>query len=154
MGKTKTAAGLLLYRRRDRLLEVFLIHPGGPLFAARDAGCWSIPKGEYDAAEAPLDAAKREFEEETGFRVDGEFTPLTPVQQRGGKLVSAWAIEGDCDPAALRSNTFTIEWPPGSGRRREFPEVDRGQWFRMPEAREKIKDAQTPLLAELERLLS
>jgi predicted NUDIX family NTP pyrophosphohydrolase len=153
VARSNRSAGLLLYRRREGRLEVFLIHPGGPLFAKKDAGFWSIPKGEYEEDEPPLEAARREFEEETGFRPEGEFLPLAPIRQKSGKLVTAWAVEGDADPAALHSNTFLLEWPPGSGARREFPEVDRGDWFSLPAAREKINPAQIPLLDELERQL-
>jgi predicted NUDIX family NTP pyrophosphohydrolase len=153
VARSNRSAGLLLYRRREGRLEVFLIHPGGPLFAKKDAGFWSIPKGEYEEDEPPLEAARREFEEETGFRPEGECLPLAPIRQKSGKLVTAWAVEGDADPAALHSNTFLLEWPPGSGARREFPEVDRGDWFSLPAAREKINPAQIPLLDELERQL-
>ena len=151
MARSNRSAGLLLYRRREGRLEVFLIHPGGPLFVKKDAGFWSIPKGEYESDEPPLEAARREFEEETGFRAEGQFLLLTPIRQKSGKLVTAWAVEGDADPAALRSNTFQLEWPPGSGVRREYPEVDRGDWFALPAARGKINAAQIPLLDELER---
>lgn len=146
------SAGILPYRRRGGALEVFLVHPGGPFWAKRDAGAWSIPKGEPDAGEAPLAAAQREFAEETGLRVAGAPQPLAPVRQPGGKVVHAWAVEQDCDPAALRSNTFTMEWPPRSGRRQTFPEVDRAAWFDLPEARRRIHKGQRPLLDELERL--
>ena len=123
----KNSAGLLLYRFRDGNLEVFLVHPGGPFWAKKDLGVWSIPKGEIDEGEEPLGAARREFEEETGFSPEGTFRELTPVRQRSGKIVHAWAVEGDCDPTALRSNTFTLEWPPRSGRMQEIPEVDRAR---------------------------
>ncbi|MBI1788941.1 MAG: NUDIX domain-containing protein [Acidobacteria bacterium] len=152
MAAGKQSAGLLLYRRREGRLEVFLVHPGGPLFARKDAGFWSIPKGEYEDSEDPLQAALREFREETGFPVEGELHPLTPVVQKSGKRVAAWAVQGDCDPAQMRSNTFSMEWPPRSGRQREFPEVDRGEWFRLPAAREKINAAQAAWLEELLRL--
>ncbi len=154
MARSNRSAGLLLYRRPEGRLEVFLIHPGGPLFAKKDAGFWSIPKGEYELDEPPLEAARREFEEETGFRAEGEFLPLAPIRQKSGKLVTAWAVEGDADPAVLNSNTFRLEWPPGSGVLREYPEVDRGAWFSLPEARQKINAAQIPLLDELERSLA
>jgi len=117
----KQSAGLLMYRRRDGRMEVFLVHPGGPFWAKKDAAAWSIPKGEFAADEDPLAAAQREFAEETGLTPSGPFTALTPIKQTGGKIVQAWAVEGDCDPAAVRSNTFTMEWPPRSGRRQEFP---------------------------------
>ncbi len=132
---------------------MFLVHPGGPFWARKDAGAWSIPKGEYLPDEDPLTAARREFEEETGFAVDGAFAALEPVRQAGGKTVIAWAVEGDCDPAALRSNTFTVEWPPRSGRHAEFPEVDRASWFTIPLALEKINQGQRPLLMQLSRVV-
>ena len=144
----KTSAGILLYRFRDEL-EVFLVHPGGPFWAKKDLGAWSLPKGEVGEGEDPLTAAIREFTEETGFRVDGEFRELRPVQQKGGKTVFAWAVEGDCDPAELRSNTFSMEWPPKSGRQQEFAEVDRGAWFTVAEARKRILAGQVGLLEEL-----
>jgi predicted NUDIX family NTP pyrophosphohydrolase len=153
VARSNRSAGLLLYRRREGRLEVFLIHPGGPLFARKDEGFWSIPKGEYQPDEPPLEAARREFEEETGFRVEGAYLPLTPVRLKSGKLVTAWAVEGDVDAAALRSNLFRMEWPPGSGSTREFPEADRGAWFPLDQARAKIGPAQVALLDELERLV-
>jgi predicted NUDIX family NTP pyrophosphohydrolase len=146
----KVSAGLLMYRVRGGALEVLLVHPGGPFFARKDEGAWSIPKGQLDGEEAPLDAARREFEEETGLAPAGPFRPLTPVTQTSGKVVHAWAFAGDCDPSAVRSNTVTIEWPPGSGRRREFPEIDRAAFFGMKEARRKINPRQRPFLEELE----
>jgi predicted NUDIX family NTP pyrophosphohydrolase len=150
---TKHSAGLLLYRIREGTLEVFLAHPGGPFWAKKDLGVWSIPKGEIDEGEEPLGAARREFEEETGFRPEGIFRELTPVRQRSGKIVHAWAVEGDCDPTALRSNTFTLEWPPRSGRMQEIPEMDRGGWFAVDLAKEKILEGQRGLLDELRRLI-
>ena len=147
----KRSAGLILYRRRNRDIEVFLVHPGGPFWAKKDLASWSIPKGEYTESEDPLAAAKREFHEETGFSVDGTFTPLGELKQSSGKIVSAWAIEGDCDPAQLRSNTFQLEWPPRSGKHIEVPEVDRGAWFSIAEARTKLFTGQ---LAFLDRLLA
>jgi predicted NUDIX family NTP pyrophosphohydrolase len=147
----KISAGLLLYRFRDGRLQVLLVHPGGPFFRNKDLGAWSIPKGEPDEGEPLLDAAKREFREETGFMVDGEYLELTAVKQKAGKVVHAWALEGDCDPAALRSNTFPLEWPPRSGKRVEFPEVDRAEFFELETAREKINPAQSALLEELQR---
>ncbi|HZB90371.1 MAG TPA: NUDIX domain-containing protein [Stellaceae bacterium] len=149
----KTSAGLLLYRRRGAALEVLLVHPGGPFWAKKDDGAWSIPKGEAAAGEDLLALARREFAEETGFPVDGTFRPLAPVRQAGGKIVHAWAVEGDLDPAAIRSNRFTLEWPPRSGRREEFPEIDRGAWFTLDEARRKINQGQAPLLDGLVALL-
>ena len=146
----KTSAGILMYRRtRDSSIEVFLIHPGGPFWARKDLGAWSIPKGEYGEDEDPLDAARREFREETGFDADGEFIPLEPVKQKGGKVVSAWAVEGSIDPAAIKSSTFSIEWPPKSGRQAEFPEVDRAEWFSPDEARLKLNPAQAAFVDSL-----
>jgi predicted NUDIX family NTP pyrophosphohydrolase len=139
----------VMYRRRDTDLEVFLVHPGGPLWKKKDLGAWSIPKGLYDEHEEALDAAKREFQEETGFRPAGEFLELGELRQPGGKIVTAWAFEGDCDPAALVSNTFSMEWPPRSGRRIVAPEVDRGAWFTIPEAAKRILPGQQPFLGRL-----
>lgn len=144
----KTSAGLLLYRRRAEL-EVFLVHPGGPFWAKKDAGAWSLPKGEFAEAEDPLQAAKREFTEETGFAIDGEFRRLEPVKQSGGKIVHAWAIEADCDVSKVRSNLFSIEWPPKSGRMQQFPEVDRAGWFNLAEARKRINKSQQGLIDQL-----
>ena len=146
----KHAAGILMYRRRDSRLEVFLVHPGGPYWAKKDVGAWSIPKGEFDQDEDPLDAAKREFQEETGFVAAGNFIELTPVKQPGGKFVYAWAVEGDCEAQSIKSNTFSLEWPPRSGRREEFPEVDRAQWFTLELAKEKILKGQLGLLEDLQ----
>lgn len=153
-GMSRISAGLLLYRRRDGALEVFLVHPGGPFWARKDAGAWSIPKGEIDPTEEPLAAARREFREETGLPAEGHFRPLAPITQAGGKVVQAWAVEGDLDPAALQSNTFDIEWPPRSGRRQSFPEVDRAAWFPLEVARQKINPAQVALLDELAATLA
>jgi predicted NUDIX family NTP pyrophosphohydrolase len=150
----KTSAGLLLYRWREGRLEVFLVHPGGPFWARKDQGAWSIPKGEFTAGEDPLLAARREVEEETGLVPDGAFVALSPLRQAGGKIVHAFALEGDCDPTAIRSNSFTIEWPPRSGQRREFPEVDRAAWFALAEAKRKILKSQLGLLEQLVELLS
>lgn len=149
----KQSAGLLLYRVREGTLEVFLVHPGGPFWAKKDLGAWSIPKGEIAEGEDPLEAARREFEEETGFRPGGMFRELAPVRQRSGKIVRAWAVEGDCDSTAIRSNTFSMEWPPRSGRQQEFPEVDRAGWFGIPEANEKILEGQRALMAQMELIL-
>lgn len=149
----KISAGLLHYRQQGEL-EVFLVHPGGPFWAKKDAGAWSIPKGELHEGEDPLDAAKREFTEETGFTVEGTFEPLQPVRQAGGKVVQAWAVEGDCDAAAIRSNNVTIEWPPRSGRMREFPEVDRAAWFAVEEARVRINAAQSDFLDQLVTMIA
>ena len=145
------SAGILLYRRRAGELEVFLVHPGGPFWAKKDLGAWSIPKGELEETEDPLAAAIREFTEETGFAVDGDFIALTPLRQKSGKTVLAWAVEGDCDPAKLQSNMFSMEWPPKSGKQREFPEVDRAEWCTIDDARTKILAGQAPFLDELLR---
>ena len=158
MPKARRSAGILLYRRRAGALEVFLVHPGGPFWTKRDEGAWSIPKGEFREDEDPLDAALREFEEETGTaladRPRTDFTALPPVRQGGGKTVYAWAAEGDLDAGTVRSNLFTMEWPPRSGVLREYPEVDRAAWYAMDAARVKLLAAQLPLLAALEALLS
>ncbi len=151
---SKKSAGLLLYRRRNSTLEVFLVHPGGPFWAKKDDGAWSLPKGEIAEDEDPLQAAKREFYEETGVRIEGDFVALAPVKQAGGKTVYAWAIEADCDADAIKSNTFSIEWPPRSGKRQEFPEVDRAGWFCLDEAEKKILKGQLGLLEELRRELN
>ena len=149
----KLSAGILLFRRSGPSLEVLLVHPGGPLWAKKDLGAWSIPKGEYSEGEDARAVATREFEEELGVALVGNLTELGSVKQRGGKVVTAWAVEGDLDPSHLRSNTFTIEWPPRSGRQREFPEVDKAEWFEVSEARRKLLDAQTVLLDRLVDLL-
>ena len=146
----KKSAGILIYRRTPEL-EVFLVHPGGPFWAKKDLGSWSLPKGEFENDEDPLVAARRELAEETGFTVDGNFIALTPLRQKSGKTIFAWAVEGDCDPSQLRSNLFTMEWPPRSGRRQEFPEVDRGAWFTMAEAQRRIVAGQASFLDELAR---
>ncbi len=147
----KNSAGILLHRLRGSGIEVFLVHPGGPFWATKDAGAWSIPKGEFEAGEDPLEAAKREFKEETGFAVEGNFIELTPVKQPGGKVVYAWAVMGDCEADSIKSNTFSLEWPPRSGKRKEFPEVNRAGWFTPEVAREKILKGQLVLLEELKR---
>lgn len=149
----KISAGLILYRRHGGELQVLLVHPGGPLWSSKDAGWWSIPKGEIAGGEDLLAAARREFVEETGFAVQEPFIPLTPVQLKSGKIVHAWAFEGDCDPAALRSNTFTLQWPPRSGKLCEFPEVDRAGFFSVVQAKEKMSERQFPLVEELQRKL-
>lgn len=142
-----------MYRWRNRDLEVFLVHPGGPFWAKKDLGAWSIPKGEYAERERPLEAARREFREETGFPAEGEFLELGTVKQTSGKLVSAWAFEGDCDPGKLTSNLCQVEWPPRSGRFIDIPEVDRGGWFSLAEAGNRLQDAQKPFLDRLARSL-
>ena len=145
----KRSAGLIMFRRLTGELEVFLVHPGGPIWAKKEEGVWTIPKGEYEDDEEPLAAARREFEEETGFKANGEFLNLGAITQKSGKRVAAWAFEGDCDPARLISNTCEIEWPPRSGRRLTIHEVDRGRWFSIEEARRYIRTEQQPLLDNL-----
>lgn len=147
----KKSAGLLLYRTTARGVEVFLVHPGGPFWVKKDDGAWSIPKGEFAEGEDALEAAKREFREETGFKIDGEFEALQPIKQPGGKMVYAWCVEADVDASAIRSNMFSLEWPPRSGTSREFPEVDRAAWFDLAAARRKVLKGQIPLLEQLER---
>jgi predicted NUDIX family NTP pyrophosphohydrolase len=149
----KQSAGLLMYRMRDGKCEVLLVHPGGPYWARKDLGVWSIPKGEYTDAEDPFEVAKREFREETSFTAAGDFIPLEQRKQAGGKVVTAWAFEGDCDASSIESNTFTMEWPPRSGQRREFPEVDRAGWFPLDVAKEKILSGQAGFLEELDEIL-
>lgn len=150
----RRSAGLLLHRRRGDQLEVLLVHPGGPLWARRDVGAWSIPKGEYVDGEEPLAAARREFEEELGTAPPaGETDDLGEIRQKSGKLVHGWAISGDLDTSAVVSNTFEMEWPPRSGKRVEMPEVDRAEWFALDEAREKINPGQVPLLDRLAELV-
>jgi predicted NUDIX family NTP pyrophosphohydrolase len=145
----KRSAGILMYRRGKSGLELLLVHPGGPFWARKDRGAWSIPKGEYSGTEEALAVAIREFEEETGMRPSGEFRPLGDVVQPGRKIVAAWAVEGDFDPAKLKSNTFELEWPPRSGRKGTFPEVDRAAWFSPAAAREKILPGQSEFIARL-----
>jgi predicted NUDIX family NTP pyrophosphohydrolase len=149
----KSSAGLLLYRIREAAIEVLLVHPGAPYWKNKDDGAWSIPKGEFLPEEDPLAAARREFFEETGVAIEGELRILRPLRQPGGKIVYAWAVEADLDPATIVSNTFEIEWPPRSGRLQSFPEIDRGAWFSLPEARRKILRGQVPLLEELAQML-
>jgi predicted NUDIX family NTP pyrophosphohydrolase len=145
----RKSAGLVVYRFRDSLLEIFLVHPGGPFWSRKDEGAWSIPKGEYGGSEDPLEVAKREFEEETGFKASGEFLPLAPIRQPGGKIVSAWAVEGEYDAGTIKSNTFILEWPPRSGKKAEFPEIDRAQWFSPAEAGKKILKGQAGFITQL-----
>lgn len=148
----KKSAGLLLHRESAGILEVLLVHPGGPFWSKKDEGAWSIPKGEFADDEDPLSAAMREFEEETGAKPSGKYLPLGSIKQPGGKLVFAWALAFDFDPARLKSNLFSMEWPPRSGRRSEFPEVDRAAWFTLEEARRKILKGQAGFLDQLVRL--
>jgi len=150
----RTSAGIVLFRPRNGQLEILLAHPGGPFFTNRDAGHWTIPKGEADGDEELVAVARREFEEETGNRPpDGDPIELGSIVQKGGKVVHAWALEGDLDPATADSNTFEMVWPPGSGRLQTFPEIDRVEWFDAAEARRRIKDAQIPLIDRLEEAL-
>ena len=146
---SRKSAGLLLFRDTPKGLEVVLVHPGGPFWAKRDDGAWSIPKGEFSDDEEPLAAARREFEEEMGRPADGDFLALEPLRQPGGKLVFAWAVCCDFDPSALRSNTFSMEWPPKSGQQQQFPEVDRAAWFDIEAAKRKILKGQAPFLDQL-----
>jgi len=149
----KRTAGILLFREAPGGLEVLLVHPGGPFWTKKDEGAWTIPKGLVDDGEDPFDAAKREFREETGGSPDGDAIALEPLRQPSGKIIHAWALHGEFDPATLTSNTFSMEWPPHSGQQREFPEVDRAGWFSMEEAGRKILKGQAPLLSELRQKL-
>ena len=149
----KQSAGILLYKIADKQPLVFLVHPGGPFWKNKDAGAWSVPKGEFEEGEDTLDAAKREFEEETGQPVHGEFLPLEPVRQRSGKMVFVWAVKGDIDIEKIVSNTFDLEWPPRSGKTITIPEVDRGDWFDIDAAKIKINPGQVPLIDNLVRVL-
>jgi predicted NUDIX family NTP pyrophosphohydrolase len=146
---SKKSAGLLLYQVRNKSKEVFLVHPGGPFWKNKDLGSWSIPKGEFAENEDPLEAAKREFEEETGFSIDGKFIKLTPAKQKSGKIIFAWAVRGDVNTENTRSNTFEPEWPPHSGKKQEFPEIDKSKWFTISQAKEKINPGQLKLIEEL-----
>jgi predicted NUDIX family NTP pyrophosphohydrolase len=150
----KQSAGIVFYRYHHKVLQVLLVHPGGPFWARKDAGAWTIPKGEPNEDEDLLLAAKREFAEETGFGIEGDFIKLTPVKQKGGKLVHAWAVEGDMDVTLLKSNTFEMPWPPGSTKMQVFPEIDRAEWFTVEEAIEKILPAQAAFIEELKLLLT
>ena len=147
------SAGVLAYRKKDGRFEVLLVHPGGPFWANKDEGAWSIPKGEFGAGENPEDVARREFSEELGLALSSQLQPLGGIRQRGGKIVEAFAAEFDVNADAIASNTFEIEWPPRSGKRQHFPEVDRAAWFDLATAREKINEAQRELLDRLEAML-
>lgn len=150
----KLSAGILLYRRRNGDVQVFLVHPGGPFWVRKDDGVWSIPKGEYSNSDDPLVSAMREFFEETGSKVNGPCYPLSPLKQSGGKVVWAWVVEGDLDGSSLTSNTFSLEWPPHSGKMQKFPEVDRGGWFDLSTARTKLLPGQRGFLDQLQELLT
>ncbi|WP_212003593.1 NUDIX domain-containing protein [Chitinophaga sp. HK235] len=147
----KQSAGILLYRKISDITEYFLVHPGGPYFQRKDAGWWSIPKGEIEPGEAPLQAAIREFEEETGYQPGGTFIPLQPIVQKSGKQVLCWATEGDTDPEKIVSNTFEIEWPPHSGRKKTFPEIDKAGWFDADTAKKLINAQQAAFIEELSK---
>jgi predicted NUDIX family NTP pyrophosphohydrolase len=149
----KRSAGLLMYRRTGSAVEVLLVHPGGPFWAKKDEGAWSLPKGIIDPGEDELLAAIREFEEETGFTAEGDFIALTPRRQPSGKIIYAWAIEGDGDPSVMKSNTFTMEWPPRSGEMGEFPEADRVEWFDIESAKSKIIKGQKGFIEEFENFI-
>lgn len=151
---SKKSAGILFFREASGHLEVFLVHPGGPLWAKKDEGSWSIPKGEFEEGEDPLTAARREVAEETGFTAAGELIPLAQLRQPGGKIVYAWAMKRDFDPERLKSNTFSMEWPPKSGRQQEFPEIDRAAWFTLESARRKILKGQAGFLDQLQEKLA
>ena len=151
---SRISAGLLMYRLRDSAPEVLLAHPGGPIWRRRDAGAWSIPKGLIEPGEEPLAAAIREFAEETGLAPEGPYLELPSIRQKSGKIVHAWAFAGDCDPAEIRSNTFTMEWPPRSGKTAEFEEIDRAEFFSPDEARRKINPAQRSLIDALEAAMA
>jgi predicted NUDIX family NTP pyrophosphohydrolase len=146
---SKQSAGILAYRQHNKELEVLLVHPGGPFFAKKDAGAWSIPKGEFENGEEPLQAAIREFKEEVGSEVTGTFLQLTPIKLKGGKVVHAWAVSYDLNTSSITSNTFEIEWPPKSGKLKEFPEIDRAEWFLPEAAKEKLNEAQVKFIDEL-----
>jgi len=150
----KKSAGLAMYRVRDGAIEILLVHLGGPFWAKKDAGAWFLPKGEIGAGEDELAAAKREFEEETGIKPSEPLVALGSVKHKSGKTVTAWAFEGDCDPATIRSNTFTMEWPPRSGKQREFPEIDRADFFDTGRAREKMHPAEFEFFERLQKLLA
>jgi predicted NUDIX family NTP pyrophosphohydrolase len=150
---SKISAGILMYSFCADVLEVLLVHPGGPFWSKKDLGSWSIPKGEYAEKEDPFIVAKREFQEETGFQADGDFISLKPLKQPSGKIVSAWALEGECDTSKVHSNTFKMEWPPRSGKQQEFPEIDRAEWFTIEMAKKKLLKGQVGFIEELCELL-
>ena len=150
----KQSAGILLYRNTNKVLEVFLVHPGGPFFKNKDEGVWSIPKGEFLDDEEPLNAAKREFEEETGQFIDGDFISLGSIKQKSGKIVYAWAVEGDINHETIYSNTCEVEWPPRTGKKITIPEIDRAGWFKVDEAKRKINPAQAELINRLGKEIS
>jgi predicted NUDIX family NTP pyrophosphohydrolase len=149
----KKSAGILLYKFKDKQVQIFLLHPGGPFFKNKDNGVWSIPKGEFQDDEDPLAAAKREFTEETGHTIDGKFVALQPIKIKSGKIISAWAVEGQIAADRVNSNLFEMEWPPRSGKMTSFPEIDKGEWFNLDEARIKITPGQLPLIDQLIALL-
>lgn len=149
----KQSAGILLHRIRCHATQVLLVHPGGPFWAKKDDGTWSIPKGKYDEGADALEAAKREFHEETGFEIHNKTVPLMPVRQPSGKVISVWAMAGDLDATSIRSNSFRMEWPPKSGTLQEYPEVDRAEWFDLCTAHQKILPGQRPFLTQLEQML-
>jgi predicted NUDIX family NTP pyrophosphohydrolase len=149
----KLSAGLLMFRRRGQSIELLLVHPGGPFWAKKDKGAWSIPKGEYTPDADPLQAARREFQEETAIEPTGEFFDLDPIRQPSGKVIRVWVFEGNCDPSKIRSNTFSIEWPKGSGTMKDFPEIDRAEWFGLENAQEKIIGGQRGFLKQLAEIL-
>lgn len=149
----KKSSGILVYRINEGQLRLLLVHPGGPFWAKKDLGVWSIPKGEYEEDEPPLAAAIREFKEELGFDIDGDFIELSAITQKGGKIVQAWAVEQDLDISGFHSNIFSIEWPPRSGKFKDFPEVDKAEWFTPEEARQKINPAQAAFVDELMKKL-
>lgn len=150
---SKQSAGILLYRKIHKTIEVLLVYPGGPYFSGKEAGNWTVPKGEFTDEEAPLQAAIREMEEETGFRPEGPFTPLSPIKQKSGKIVHCWAMESDLDVTTILSNTFELEWPPKSGKRKTFPEIEKAAWFTLESAKGKINERQIPLLEELQQII-
>src|SRR5687767_3391937 len=149
----KQSAGLLFFRIHKSGLEVLLVHPGGPFWSKKDAGAWTIPKGEIEEGEDPLAAAIREVKEETGITAEGKFILLSPIKQKGGKIVHAWALEKDTDASGIKSNEFEMEWPPRSGKKRTFPEIDKAGWFNLDEANIKILEAQRPFIHDLQTLL-